>query len=581
MLKSNNSFANLGLNAYIIDALYDAGYVTPLPIQTKCIPLLLQGYDVLGMANTGSGKTAAFILPLLQKINIENFYIQGLIITPTRELAIQISQVCINFAKKMQKLNIAVLYGGQKYTIQFKALKQKPHIVIGTPGRLLDHISRGTIDISKLKILIIDEADEMLRMGFIEDMKRIIQEIPVNRQTALFSATLPMSIQQISCKFMRNPKKIYINSATNNICPDINQNYWMVNGISKHEALMRFLEIENFDAAMVFVRTKSETSHISSLLKHFGYNCAALNGDMNQTIRQQTISHLRCGTLDILITTDVAARGLDIHRVSFVINYDIPNSFDDYIHRIGRTGRAGHSGKSLLFVDRREYPLLHYIKRKTHFNIAEVQYPNSNSIINHRLINLTNQIDHDLRSSNISLYISLLNQIQSKLNFKIEDLAAVLLKIAQGNRPLVLPSHAITNKTLLYQQNHVNYFKTKYSYCPKRDQSIRNNTSMHVTDSIKRYINNNTTDNNIDVYRIAIGRNNGVKIRHIIGAISDKINSYDYRIGKIRLFATYALIEIYRKKNLLNYDSVFKLSSIRIFNKLVSIKLLNNTDPLR
>lgn len=484
MLESNNSFVNLGLNSYIIDTLKDIGYVKPLPIQVRCIPLLLKGYDVLGMANTGSGKTAAFVLPLLQSIYIKHNFIQGLIITPTRELAIQIGQVCVNFAKNIQKINIVTIYGGQKYNTQFKVLKAKPHLVVGTPGRLLDHINRGTINISKLKTLIIDEADEMLRMGFIEDVRRIIKEVPVKRQIALFSATLPVEIRRVSYEFMNDPQEVYIHSHLNNICSDINQNYWIVRGIEKSEALMRFLEIEDFKAAIVFVRTKSETLKISVLLENCGYNCAALNGDMNQTIRQQTISRLKYGKLDILITTDVAARGLDIHRISLVINYDAPNNFNSYIHRIGRTGRAGNIGKALLFVERKEYYLLRNIKHKTNFNIVEVHYPTSDEIITHRLIKFIKKIDYCLNSHDLFLYKSLLFEIKNKKqDLTIENLSAVLLKIAQGNRPLVLPLPLESKgaEGISYCNDSVNYFKSSRKnrrYYKKVHKN--NNISMYL-----------------------------------------------------------------------------------------------------
>lgn len=457
MLKSESSFINLGLNSCITDVLKNIGYIKPLPIQVRCIPLLLQGYDVLGMANTGSGKTAAFVLPLLQNVDFRNAFIQGLIIAPTRELALQITQVCESFAKNIQKINITVIYGGQNYAIQFKALKQQPHIIIGTPGRLLDHINRGTINISKVKTLIIDEADEMLRMGFIEEVRKIIREIPSNRQTALFSATLPMSIRKISAQFMHNPKEVYINSNTNNVCSNIIQSYCLLYGINKHEALIRFLEIEDFDAALVFVRTKSATLKVSDFLKNVGYNCAALNGDMNQAIRQQTISRLKYGELDVLITTDVAARGLDIHRISLVINYDVPNNSDIYIHRIGRTGRAGKIGRSLLFIERQEYNLLRHIKQKINFKIIEAQYPTSDVITNRRLVKCIEKIDYQINIKDISLYKSLISKIKSKLNLTIENLAAILLKMAQGNRPLVLSPDPIIKKRWNYYHRNVNF----------------------------------------------------------------------------------------------------------------------------
>lgn len=466
MLELKSSFTDLGLRSYIIDAIKKIGYKHPLPIQVKCIPLLLHRYDVLGMANTGSGKTIAFVLPLLQNININNSCIQGLIIAPTRELVIQIGQVCSDFAKNIQKLNLAVIYGGQNYEREFRSLKKKPHLVIGTPGRLLDHINRGTVDISKLKTLIIDEADEMLRMGFFKDIVRIIQEIPANCQIALFSATLPDSIRKISKKFMKNPKEVFMNSYSDNVCPsNIVQNYWVVNKMDKYEALTRFLEIEDYDAAIVFVNTKLLTVKIAETLKKFGYACAALNGDMTQKIREKTISSLKNGDYDILITTDVAARGLDIHRVSLVINYDSPNNVDAYIHRIGRTGRIGQPGKSFLFIEKKKFYLLNHINRRININLKKILPPTLDDISSKRIANLSTRVNQYINSKDISLYKSLLVKIKPNKNLTTENLAAILLKIAQGNRPLILSSNFVSKSRLLnyYKNKNKNFLKKMYS----------------------------------------------------------------------------------------------------------------------
>lgn len=465
MLKQNDSFDRLGLKPNIVSIVRKIGYKNPLPIQKECIPLLLKGYDLLGMAHTGSGKTIAFLLPLLQNIDVNKYFVQGLIIAPTRELVIQLSQVCMNLIKYIPLIKIATIYGGQSYNIQISSFKKKPHIVISTPGRLLDHLKKGSINISQLRIFIIDEADEMLRMGFIEDVKLIINQIPINRQMALFSATFPKHIKQISCSFMNNPKEICIPDK-DNIYSDIKQYYWIVTGVSKkYEGLMRFLEIEKFDAAIVFVRTKSETLKIADILKHYGYNSAALNGDMNQSLRHQTVSRLQYGSLDILITTDVAARGLDINRISLVINYDIPNSYISYVHRIGRTGRSGCIGKSLLFVEYKErYLLNNIIKKVSKFNIKEVKCPTSHDLERFRLINFSNKIKKYLGYQDIEQYRSLLIKIKPDPDLKLEDLAAVLLKIAQGNRPLILPSdNLIKNKKSFFckQLNSRHFFIKK------------------------------------------------------------------------------------------------------------------------
>ncbi|WP_159714815.1 DEAD/DEAH box helicase [Blochmannia endosymbiont of Camponotus nipponensis] len=562
MLKPVDSFVDLGLNRHIVHVLHDIGYKKPLPIQVQCIPYLLAGYDVLGMAHTGSGKTAAFILPLLHHIDCNNSFSQGLIITPTRELAIQIGKVCSNFSRYMKKINVVTVYGGQSYSIQLSALNKGPHIIVSTPGRLIDHLNRGTVDLSKLKTLVIDEADEMLRMGFIDDIERIIKHVPIKRQTALFSATLPMDIRHISYRFMHNPKEVYIRSNTN-ICADIRQNYWLVHGIDKREALMRFLETEDFDAAIVFVRTKYATLEISEMLEKFGHNSAALNGDMDQTVRYQTLDRLRHGRLDILIATDVAARGLDVHRISLVINYDIPINSDAYIHRIGRTGRAGRIGKSLLFVERREHRFLRNIERKINLNIPEVRYPTVKTLLACRLIKFTNKVEQQLNiDNNLDAYRSLLLQIKPKKDLTIENLAAVLLKIAQGKRPLVLPPDPITKNKLVCKMrinnnNHQNYYRVS------NNRGIKNRTLSRMS------------DDNMNVYHISVGHNDGIKIRHIIRVLLNKIDNICYdKIGDIRLFSSHATIEL--AKGLYSSKILDRLSRACILNKPINIKLLGN-----
>ncbi|URJ32200.1 DEAD/DEAH box helicase [Blochmannia endosymbiont of Camponotus sp.] len=561
MSKTADSFIDLGLNRCIVNVLHDVGYEKPLPIQIQCIPYLLAGYDVLGMAHTGSGKTAAFVLPLLHNVDINNSCSQGLIVTPTRELAIQIGRVCSNFAKYMKKINVVTLYGGQSYGIQLNALSKRPHIIVSTPGRLIDHLNRGTANLSQLKTLVIDEADEMLRMGFIEDVERIIKNIPVKRQTALFSATLPMGIRRISYRFMNNPKEVFIHSNTS-MCANIRQSYWLVHtGIAKHDALMRFLETEDFDAAIVFVRTKYATLEISEILERFGYNSAALNGDMNQTARHQTLDRLRHGRLDILIATDVAARGLDVHRISLVINYDIPINSDAYIHRIGRTGRAGRMGKSLLFVEHKEYRLLRHIERKINLKIAEVQYPTSKTLFDCRLSRFTNKVEYQLSIDNddLDVYRSLLPQIKPRRDLTMENLAAVLLKIAQGNRPLVLPPDPIIKNR---------------SVSKMRINSNRQNYFCIDNRVIKTRLQSKISDN-MDAYHISVGRNDGVKIRHIIRVLSNKIDNIRYHeIGNIKLFSFHAIIEL--DKGLSSNKILTQLSHARILNKPINIKFLGS-----
>lgn len=375
MTDIQTTFADLGLNADILESLNGMGYVKPSPIQAECIPHLLAGRDVLGMAQTGSGKTAAFSLPLLHNIDPTVKAPQILVLAPTRELAVQVAEAVTEFSKHMRGLNVVALYGGQRYDVQLRALRQGPQVVVGTPGRLLDHLKRGTLDLSNLRGLVLDEADEMLRMGFIEDVETIMAQIPADHQTALFSATMPEAIRRITKRFMKDPQEVRIQSSLTTR-PDISQSYWTAYG-RKTDALVRFLEAEDFDAAIIFVRTKNATMEVAEALERSGYNSAALNGDMNQALREQTLERLKDGRLDILIATDVAARGLDVERISLVVNYDIPMDSESYVHRIGRTGRAGRAGRALLFVENRERRLLRNIERTMKLTIPEVELPNA------------------------------------------------------------------------------------------------------------------------------------------------------------------------------------------------------------
>ena len=369
------TFNDLGLPEFILKAVSDLGFETPSPIQQECIPHLLNGNDVLGMAQTGSGKTAAFALPLLAQINSEEKHPQMLVMAPTRELAIQVADACEQFVKHARGIRIVTLYGGQRYDIQLRALKQGAQVVVGTPGRILDHIRRGTLNLAELRFIVLDEADEMLRMGFIDDVETVMAELPEHHQTALFSATMPEPIRRITKRFMNDPKEVKI-KVNNDNAPDIEQSCWYVHGVRKNEALLRFLEVEDFDAAIIFARTKTATLDITELLEKSGFRSAALNGDMTQQLREQTLDRLRNGSLDIVVATDVAARGIDIERISLVVNYDIPLDAESYVHRIGRTGRAGRSGRALLFVEPRERRLLRNIEHLMKKGINEVELPN-------------------------------------------------------------------------------------------------------------------------------------------------------------------------------------------------------------
>ncbi|MEX0445088.1 DEAD/DEAH family ATP-dependent RNA helicase [Xenorhabdus sp. SGI246] len=560
------SFADLGLSAPILSALQDMGYEKPSPIQQQCIPHLLNGRDVLGMAQTGSGKTAAFSLPLLHNIDAELRAPQILVLAPTRELAVQVAEACSDFSKHMRSVNVVALYGGQRYDVQLRALRQGPQVVVGTPGRLLDHLKRGTLDLSNLKGLVLDEADEMLRMGFIEDVENIMSQIPAEHQTALFSATMPEAIRRITRRFMNEPQEVRIQTSVTNR-PDISQSYWSVYGMRKNEALVRFLEAEDFDAAIIFVRTKNATLEVAEALERNGYNSAALNGDMNQALREQTLERLKDGRLDILIATDVAARGLDVDRISLVVNYDIPMDAESYVHRIGRTGRAGRAGRALLFVENRERRLLRNIERTMKLTIPEVELPNAELLSQRRLEKFAANVQQQLESSDLDQYRALLSKLGTSDELDMETLAAALLKMAQGERSLILPPDPVRRPRREFND---------------RDDRRRNGNGFGERDRGDRGDRGDRPRRerrdvgDMELYRIEVGRDDGVEVRHIVGAIANEGDISSRYIGNIKLFATHSTIELPKG---MPGDLLTHFTRTRILNKPMNMQLLGEAQP--
>ena len=572
MAEFETTFADLGLKAPILEALTDLGYEKPSPIQAECIPHLLGGRDVLGMAQTGSGKTAAFSLPLLNNIDPELRAPQILVLAPTRELAVQVAEAMTEFSKHMRGVNVVALYGGQRYDVQLRALRQGPQIVVGTPGRLLDHLKRGTLDLSKLSGLVLDEADEMLRMGFIEDVETIMAQIPEGHQTALFSATMPEAIRRITRRFMKEPQEVRIQSSVTTR-PDISQSYWSVYGMRKNEALVRFLEAEDFDAAIIFVRTKNATLEVAEALERSGYNSAALNGDMNQALREQTLERLKDGRLDILIATDVAARGLDVERISLVVNYDIPMDSESYVHRIGRTGRAGRAGRALLFVENRERRLLRNIERTMKLTIPEVELPNAELLGKRRLEKFAAKVQQQLESSDLDQYRALLAKIQPSAEgeeLDIETLAAALLKMAQGERPLILPPDAPMRPKREFRDRDDRFERRG----DRNDRGPRGDRPERSGEDRPKRERRDVGD--MELYRIEVGRDDGVEVRHIVGAIANEGDISSRYIGNIKLFASHSTIELPKGMpgEILNH-----FTRTRILNKPMNMQLLGDAQP--
>ena len=525
MTETKMTFKDLGLPEFILNAVADLGFETPSPIQQICIPHLLEGRDVLGMAQTGSGKTAAFSLPILAQIDPTEKHPQLLVMAPTRELAIQVADACEQFVKYAKGINIVTLYGGQRYDIQLRALKQGAQVVVGTPGRILDHLRRGTLSLAELKAIVLDEADEMLRMGFIDDVETVMAELPEHHQTALFSATMPEPIRRITKRFMKDPQEVKI-KATQQSAPDIAQSCWYVHGFRKNDALLRFLEVEDFDAAIIFTRTKTGTLDVTELLEKHGFRAAALNGDMTQQLREQTLDRLRSGSLDIVVATDVAARGIDIERISLVVNYDIPLDAESYVHRIGRTGRAGRSGRALLFVEPRERRLLRNVEHLIKKNIEEVELPNHEVLQACRRKKFKDKITTQLEHHDLELYRELLEDMFTADQSQ-EDIAAAMMMLLQGKQKLILPPDPVVDKKARRDRN-------------ERGDRRENPRSAERRGERKGYGNPQP----MDLYRIEVGRGDGVEVRHIVGAIANEGDINSRYIGHIKLYDDYSTIEL-------------------------------------
>ncbi|MBK8163601.1 MAG: DEAD/DEAH box helicase [Gammaproteobacteria bacterium] len=434
--ESPTRFSDLALAAPILQAVAEVGYESPSPIQAQTIPPLLEGRDLLGVAQTGTGKTAAFALPLLSRLDLTLRQPQILVLAPTRELAIQVAEAMQTYARHLPGFHIVPIYGGQSMEPQLRQLKRGVHVVVGTPGRIQDHLRRGTLPLDRIKAVVLDEADEMLRMGFIDDVEDILRHAPAGRQVALFSATMPEPIRRIAQTHLKDPVEVRVKSKTTTVTT-IRQRYWQVSGTHKLDALTRILEVEDFNALLIFVRTKVATEELAEKLEARGYACGALNGDMNQSLREKTVERLKSGALDIVVATDVAARGLDVERISHVINYDIPYDTEAYVHRIGRTGRAGRKGEAILFVAPRERRMLAAIERATRQPIAPMQLPTRADIAGRRIEQFKQSITETIEGQELGFFEELIEAYQGEHNTGLSEIAAALAFLAQRERPLL------------------------------------------------------------------------------------------------------------------------------------------------
>ncbi|MGD0960952.1 MAG: DEAD/DEAH box helicase [Methylomonas sp.] len=518
------SFKDLDLSESVLKALESVGYEIPSPIQAEIIPYVLAGRDVLGQAQTGTGKTAAFALPVLSRLDIKQKDPQVLVLAPTRELAIQVAEAFQRYASHIKGFHVLPIYGGQDYTTQLRQLNRGAHVIVGTPGRVMDHMRRGTLKLDQLKTLILDEADEMLRMGFIDDVEWILEQTPASRQTALFSATMPPEIRKIAQKYLNNPEQVTIKVKTATAA-NIRQRYWFVSGIHKMDALTRILEAENFDGMIIFVRTKTATIEVADKLEARGFSASAINGDMSQALRERAIENLKSGKLDILIATDVAARGLDVDRITHVVNYDIPYDTESYIHRIGRTGRAGRTGDAILFVAPREKRLLQNIEQATKQKVEEMQLPSTEFINNTRITRFKQRITDTLAAEELSFYTQLLNQYQVEHDVPVLLIAAALGKMLQGDTPLLLNEPAKKPRKDFVEKSSDFGKEQRDRVNPKRGKNRAGQVEM-------------------EEYRIEVGRSDGVKPGNIVGAIANETGIDGDHIARIKISEHYSTVEL-------------------------------------
>jgi len=544
----------------VFKAISDVGYETPSPIQAQTIPIMLEGLDVVGQAQTGTGKTAAFALPLLSKLDLSIKPVQVLVLTPTRELAIQVAEAFQKYAKHMKGFHVLPIYGGQDYRTQLRALERGVNVVVGTPGRVMDHMRRGTLKLDGLTTLVLDEADEMLRMGFIDDVEWILEKTPKQRQIALFSATMPAQIRRIATKYLSSPEHITVKSTTST-ASTIRQRYWSVSGARKLEALTRILEAEPFDAMLVFVRTKTSTIELSEKLEARGYACAALNGDIAQNQRERTVEHLKKGKIDIIVATDVAARGLDVPRISHVINFDIPTDIEAYIHRIGRTGRAGRHGDAILFVAPRERRLQHAIEKATGKTIEPMDLPTNELINERRITRFKQRISDTLESNNLSFFEEMIDSYHKEHDVPHEKIAAALAQLVQGDTPFLFlgkpPRKAnAADKHESRQHAHERQSPRKKEAPSKRQHAQTFSQDGHFLQEeldgsrqrdehkAPRRQSMRPIDKGMERFRLEVGEINGVKPGNIVGAIANEAGIDSQYIGQISIETDHSLVDL-------------------------------------
>ena len=567
-------FDDLSLAEPILKVVREVGYETPSPIQAESIPLLLEGHDLIGQAQTGTGKTAAFALPLLSKIDLKNPRPQLLVLTPTRELALQVAEAMQKYARYLPGFQILPIYGGQGMGLQLNRLNRGVHVVVGTPGRILDHLGRKSLNLSALKAVVLDEADEMLRMGFIDDVDKILGHTPSERQVALFSATMPAPIRRIAMRHLNEPKEIKIAAKTATVS-SITQRYWQVRGVHKLDALTRILEVIDFDAMIIFVRTKLSTEDLAEKLEARGFSSAALNGDLNQQQRERTVDRLKQGKLDILVATDVAARGLDVPRISHVFNYDIPNDTESYVHRIGRTGRAGRSGEAILFVAPREKRMLYSIERATNQKIEPMQLPTRSDIVSRRTEQFKEQLDAVRHTEKLAFFRELVQQYQQENGLEMDEVAAALAYLVQKDQPL----QPQINDEPPVQAERGRERDERPSPSGRRDRDNRANREGRSGDDDRGQQRRERSREErqeppvgLDMkrYRIEVGHEHGVQAKNIVGAIANEISLDSEYIANISIRDDHTVLDL---PDGMPLDVFEHLKSVRVCGRKLEVSV--------
>jgi ATP-dependent RNA helicase DeaD len=584
------SFRDLALSEPVLRALIDVGYESPSPIQAATIPVLLSGADMLGQAQTGTGKTAAFALPALTRIDLSKHEPQVLVLVPTRELALQVAEAFLKYAAHLKGFHVLPIYGGQSYQPQLNALRRGVHVVVGTPGRVIDHMNRGTLKLTGLTLLVLDEADEMLRMGFVDAVESILEQTPPQRQVALFSATLPAPIRRIASKHLRSPIEVTIKSKTST-ATNIRQRYWIVSGMHKLDALTRILEAETFDGMLIFTRTKQATVELAEKLEARGFAAAPLNGDIPQPQRERTVARLKAGQIDIVVATDVAARGLDVERIGHVVNYDVPYDTESYVHRIGRTGRAGRKGEAILFIAPRERNMLRAIERATRQAIEPMNLPTVDAVNALRIAKFKQRVAETVANGDVAVFRPVLEQLEAETGVPLIDIAAALASMSQGTTPLLLASKAERSAEAYAPSAGAGGHGRNEHEGPRSHDVARafekpapveksrmpeSFEGAKADSSTPRKPRAKSAAGLMETFRIEVGSVHGIKPGNIVGAIANEAGIEGVHIGRVDIREDHSFVDLPEGMP----KQIFKdLQKVRVVGRELRISRVSEKPP--